>query len=96
VAAVPFDGQERNWPCRVQQIYRQIIRQAAEVVIVSPGGFSGRAMQARNEWMVDRCDYLAALWDGSSGGTANCIAYANTIGRPGWNLWPYWLQLKEQ
>ena len=33
-------------------------------------------MQKRNEYMVDRCDKLTALWDGSSGGTGNCVKYA--------------------
>lgn len=33
-------------------------------------------MQKRNEYMVDRCDKITALWDGSSGGTGNCVKYA--------------------
>jgi uncharacterized phage-like protein YoqJ len=89
-AAVPFAGQGSRWPLRSQEIYRELLRIAARVVIVSEGGFSAAAMQRRNEWMVDNCDALVALWDGSSGGTGNCVTYANKIGRPGWNLWQYW------
>lgn len=37
--------------------------------------------QKRNEWMVDHCDILCAVWDGTPGGTANCIKYANKVGR---------------
>jgi uncharacterized phage-like protein YoqJ len=33
-------------------------------------------LQKRNEWMVDHCDLLIAVWDGSEGGTANCVRYA--------------------
>lgn len=33
-------------------------------------------MQKRNEFMVDNCDTLISIWDGSSGGTGNCVAYA--------------------
>ena len=33
-------------------------------------------MQKRNEFMVDNCDILIALWNGTSGGTKNCINYA--------------------
>lgn len=39
--------------------------------------YSIEKMQKRNEWMVDNCDKVLALWDGSSGGTANCIKYAD-------------------
>jgi uncharacterized phage-like protein YoqJ len=33
-------------------------------------------LQERNKYMVDQCDYLVAVWDGSKGGTANCVRYA--------------------
>jgi len=33
-------------------------------------------MQKRNEWMVDHSDYVIAVWDGSKGGTGNCVKYA--------------------
>lgn len=38
--------------------------------------YSPAKMQKRNEWMVDQCDILIAVWDGTSGGTANCVKYA--------------------
>lgn len=76
VAAVPFAGQESRWPQRSQERFRAICRAATTVHVVSPGGYSGAKMQARNEWMVDRCDVLLALWNGTAGGTANCVAYA--------------------
>ena len=38
-------------------------------------------MQERNKIIVNNCDTLIALWDGSSGGTANCVNYAKTTGR---------------
>lgn len=37
--------------------------------------------------MVDDCDSLLALWDGSSGGTKNCLDYARKKGKPYINLW---------
>jgi O-acetyl-ADP-ribose deacetylase (regulator of RNase III)/uncharacterized phage-like protein YoqJ len=37
--------------------------------------------QRRNERMVDLSDMVAAFWDGSRGGTANCIGYAQSIGK---------------
>ena len=81
-AAIPFEGQELKWPPGAQDVYRELLGKAAAMVVVSRFGYSPRAMQKRNEWMVDHCDNLLAVWDGSSGGTANCIAYAETRGIP--------------
>jgi len=39
------------------------------------------AYQLRNEFMVDAADVLAAFFDGSPGGTANCVRYASKIGK---------------
>jgi len=33
-------------------------------------------MNERNIWMVDNCDFLISVWDGTSGGTKNCVDYA--------------------
>ncbi len=39
-------------------------------------------MQVRNEYMVDRADLVLALWNGTPGGTGNCVRYARTRGVP--------------
>lgn len=76
-AAVPFVGQEKSWrDGRVRAHYHELLAKAAEVVVVSSGGYTPKKMQVRNEWMVDHCDLLIAAWDGSSGGTSNCWRYA--------------------
>ncbi len=74
--AVPFRGQERMWTAQSRERYHKILSKADVVVYVSEGEYSARAMQVRNEWMVDNSDVVLALWDGTTGGTANCIAYA--------------------
>ena len=81
IAAVPFEGQERCWPQRAQEQYRDLLKSAAEVQIISQGPYSPRMYQVRNEWMVDHCDLLLAGWTGEKGGTANCVAYARKVGR---------------
>jgi uncharacterized phage-like protein YoqJ len=81
IAAVPFLNQESKWPKASQDTYHKLLAKAAEVVIVSEGGYSAEKMQTRNIWMTDRCDTLIAVWDQSSGGTANCIAYAKSVVR---------------
>jgi uncharacterized phage-like protein YoqJ len=87
VAAVPFAGQEDRWPYNSQQRFRDLLDRAREAVVVSLGGYSPARMQRRNEWMVDRCDTVLALWDGSPGGTSRCVEYAQRIGRPVRNVW---------
>lgn len=42
--------------------------------------------QKRNVWMVDHSDMLIAYWNGTPGGTANCVRYAEKIGRKMKNL----------
>ena len=87
IAAVPFAGQETVWPAASQREYHELCEAASDLIIVSPGGYSAAKMQIRNEWMVDHCDRVLALWDGSSGGTRNCIGYAKTVNKPISNAW---------
>lgn len=92
VAAVPFEGQELAWPNQAQAEYRELLKLAHEVVIVSPGGYAAWKMQKRNEWMADRAaeaqGWLGAGWDGSDGGTANCVRYAERL--PGLRIHNVW------
>jgi len=81
IAAVPFIGQESIWPKQSQKLYLELLELADEVVIVSEGEYSAKKMQIRNEWMTDRSDKVLACWDGSDGGTGNCVRYANSVGK---------------
>lgn len=89
IAAVPFHGFESRWPHAAQDRLNLLLDQATEVHIVHP--FPGTiGLHRRNEWMVDRADKMLALWDGSWGGTFNCIRYAEKAGVPVENLWSRW------
>jgi uncharacterized phage-like protein YoqJ len=79
LAAIPFIGQERIWPKESQDLYSQLLSRAYHIVVVSEGGYAAWKMQIRNEWMVDNCDTLIAVWDGTSGGTRNCVKYATKV-----------------
>jgi uncharacterized phage-like protein YoqJ len=87
MAAVPFEGQESKWPQESQERYHHVLSKCSEVRYVCDNGFASWKMQKRNEFMVDRCDRLIALWDGSTGGTGNCIKYATSVVKPIINLW---------
>ncbi len=89
-AYVPFEGQESMWPLQAQQRYQDLLWKADKVIIVCEGSFAAWKMQKRNEAMVDACDKVLALWNGTSGGTANCVAYAKTQNKPIFNLWHSW------
>lgn len=90
VAAVPFKGQELAWPQASQEAYHKLLDQASSVVYVSDPGYAPWKMQRRNEWMVDQAGVVLAMWNGSAGGTANCIRYAEAQGVPVVNLWSRW------
>ncbi len=79
LAAVPFEGQETKWPAKSQEIYQLLLSKASEKVIVSSGVYSSSKLQTRNRWMVDYSDKTLAVWDGSPGGTGNCINYAKSV-----------------
>lgn len=92
IAAVPFKGQDRMWIDKSKIKYDYLLRQAQYIVVTDMNPikpleynefialpetpFTAKKMQDRNEWMVDQCDVLIAVWDGSSGGTKNCVDYA--------------------
>jgi uncharacterized phage-like protein YoqJ len=94
IAAIPFVGQERLWPDESKKRYETLLQQATEKVVVCEGGYSPSKMQIRNRYMVEKCDVLLALWDGSPGGTWNCVRYAEAISKPVVNLWDDWLGLQ--
>lgn len=79
IAAIPCAGQEKLWPLEAQKRYHILLADPlVEPILVTKTGYTPKVMQVRNIWMVDNCDVLLAAWDGSSGGTANCVHYAET------------------
>lgn len=84
-AAVPCPSQASQWPKQSQNRWNWLLS-GAKYVHYCCEEYSPRAMQIRNEFMVDNAEQLVALWDGSSGGTGNCIRYA-TGKIPIVNLW---------
>lgn len=86
VAYIPFIGQADRWSKRQAEDYSNLLNQCAEKKLISRSYRPG-AFQRRNEAMVDDANKIVALWDGSPGGTANCIEYAEVMGVPVENLW---------
>jgi len=85
IVAQPCKNHESKWPKESQIKYNKMLELAHKVVLVSDGTYpelGAKCMQDRNIWMVDHCDALIAVWDGTSGGTANCVQYAQKVGKP--------------
>lgn len=79
-AAVPCIGQDNKWPQQSRDQYQDILSKCNIRTIVYNGTYNYRCMQQRNEYMVNKADVLIAVWDGSSGGTGNCVHYAEQKG----------------
>ena len=79
--AVPFEEQTKYYKDNHKELYRTQLIRANKVTQVDKltnyyGGTINAKLQRRNEYMVDNADLIIAVWDGSKGGTKNCIDYA--------------------
>lgn len=74
--AIPCLNHSSKWFGESIKEYNKILNLADKVTYVTNEEYNNWCMQKRNEYMVDKCDLLLAVWDGSSGGTGNCVKYA--------------------
>jgi uncharacterized phage-like protein YoqJ len=82
-AYIPCDSFTSRWSQMQVQEYQDLLPRARRVVFVSPGeGYSPALMQVRSVRMVNDADKVLALWNGTAGGTANCIRYARSVPKP--------------
>lgn len=96
-AAVPFLGQECMWPSDVQKEYHQLLSQCRQKhVTCDQNGYAPWKLYHRNHWMVNEANHILALWDGSPGGTAACVAYAEKKVKPVTNVWGAWVEFNRE
>lgn len=82
IAAIPCAKQEAMWRSESVRVYNAILdNDLVTSYCVSKEPYTPACMQDRNIWMVDNCDILVAVWNGTPGGTANCIEYAKEVGK---------------
>lgn len=84
-AAIPFKNQPIKWFDDTRTLYYNLLEKADKITFVdeihkycgcnSVGEYQAFKMQKRNEYMIDQANCFLALWDGSKGGTGNCINY---------------------
>jgi len=88
IIAEPFIGFNSKWPEKSIKQYEVLKKQSgAEIVTVCEPRYDPKKMQLRNQWMCDHADEVWAWWDGTSGGTKNCVQYAIGKGKPIRNLY---------
>lgn len=75
ICASPYKGFERSWSSDWQKRYNDIMNAADLVRFICPE-YSHACFQIRNEWMVDHCARVIAVYNGEKGGTRNTIEYA--------------------
>lgn len=75
IAAVPYPGQSYKWPKDWKLRYKNALNCADGVKTLCPQYISG-CMHKRNRFMVDSSDVCIAVWNGSAGGTAYTVDYA--------------------
>lgn len=76
-AAIPCNNQENKWKMSSKKLYHNILsNQLTTKVVINTGPYQPWKMNQRNIWMVDHCDLLIAIYNGSEGGTKNCYEYA--------------------
>lgn len=90
--AVPFRNQYIKWNKENFQIWRKQLYQADKLTLVDrldkykikdyqEDIYYPAKMELRNHYMVDNSDLVIAVWDGTNGGTGNCVNYAKKMNK---------------
>ena len=78
--AIPCRGQENGWSAQAIAEYRDIIKSADKVTMVSDQPYYEGCMRVRNEYMVKRSSLLIAGFNGKVGGTKQTVSLAKKMG----------------
>lgn len=76
-AVVPCPEQADKWSLEHRERYQGILERCDKVITTSPHYVKG-CMMKRNKALVDLCDIIIAVFDGSKGGTMNTVNYAKS------------------
>ena len=79
--ALPCPNQIYNWTSESVHSYNTVLKAANSVKYISDSYAPG-CMFMRNRYMVDNCNLVYALYNGTPGGTASTVNYARFKGVP--------------
>nr|WAI02642.1 MAG: SLOG family protein [Candidatus Methanoperedens sp.] len=79
---LPFPSKvmSKKWTDEQRELLEWSIKSCSKFSVIAPT-YDVSIYQRRNERMVDLSDMVAAFWDDSSGGTGNCVRYAQKVER---------------
>jgi len=92
-AYVPCKDHDSRWLPASRAYYQRLLAQAQHVNLITDLIFDEApgCMQRRNVAMIDASTFCLALWDGSPGGTGNCMRVVLQRGMPYYNAWSSWV-----
>jgi len=76
ISALPCRNHPNRWSQSSKDEWQYVVDNSDEVVLVTDEEYKPYMMQVRNIWMVDKSDFVIGVYDGTSGGTKNCLDYA--------------------
>ena len=76
----PIHVMSKYWNAGQKRCIQDCWDYAEKTSVLAPA-YDVSIYQRRNERMVDLSDMVAAFWDGSSGGTGNCVRYVPQVGK---------------
>lgn len=92
ILARPFPKMEAKWPKLSQEYFLWLQDQMDQVIDVSEGPYAPHKMMTRNKWMVDHSEAGCGVYNGTGGGTDNCINYTQLCNKPLLHVHPFTLE----
>lgn len=74
-AVIPCADQTIRWRRNDVIRYNAILKKCSQIIILQQH-YTTDCMNRRNFYMVEHCDCVIAVWDGSRSGTGNTVRYA--------------------
>ncbi len=88
ISAIPCRNHPNKWNKESRDLWQEICDKSDEVVLVTDEDYKPYLMQVRNVWMVNKSDFVIAVWDETDGGTGNCVKYAQKQNKEITNIKP--------
>ena len=73
--AIPCETQANKWTEKYRDRYFSIIEMSDKETLLQTH-YTADCMHKRNRYMVDKSDYVIAVWNGSPSGTGKTVLYA--------------------
>lgn len=78
--AIPCETQCEKWSEPMRDRYFDIVSRCDEETLIQRH-YIKDCMQRRNRYMVDKSDYVIAVWNGKPSGTGKTVQYAESKGK---------------